>query len=79
MIVFFGFWHNLDPVLSVLMKVTDDYNAKYRLWAANPVTVAAPAPVRVPNFKSRRFASHAEFNAWKVSLLRQLAQSAPSK
>ncbi|HEX9047897.1 MAG TPA: hypothetical protein VF988_12810, partial [Verrucomicrobiae bacterium] len=57
------------------MKFTDDYNAKYRLWAANSVVVAAPPPVRIPNFKSRRFTSHAELNAWKNSLLRQLAQS----
>lgn len=61
------------------MKITDDYTAKRRLWAANPTVVPAPAAVRLPNFKSRRFASHAELNAWKVSVLRQLAQLAPAK
>jgi isopenicillin N synthase-like dioxygenase len=60
------------------MKITDDYNAKQRLWAANPVVVPAPAPVRLPAFKSRRFSSHAEMNEWKAALLRQLAQSLPS-
>jgi hypothetical protein len=61
------------------MKITDDYKAKYRLWAANPRVVPASAPVRIPHFKSRRFSSHAEMNAWKSSALRQLAQAAPGK
>ena len=61
------------------MKVTDDYNAKYRLWAANPIVVAAPPAVTLPNFKSKRFSSHAEMNAWKLSMLRQLAQALPVK
>lgn len=61
------------------MKVTDDYNAKYRLWAANPTVVPAAKPVRLPGFKSRRFASHAELNAWKSSVLRQLATNLPAK
>ena len=61
------------------MKITDDYNAKYRLWAANPTVVPAPAAPRLPDFKSKRFSSHAELNAWKLSALRQLAQLSPSK
>jgi hypothetical protein len=59
------------------MKKTDDYKAKYRLWAENPRTVPAAAPVKIPNFRSRRFSTHAEMNAWKDSVLRQLAQTAP--
>ncbi len=54
------------------MKFTDDYNAKYRLWAANPTVVSAGEPVKLPDFKSRRFTSHAELNVWKASMLRQL-------
>ena len=61
------------------MKITDDYNAKYRLWAANPTVVPAPAATRLPDFKSRRFSSHAEMNAWKNAMLRQLAQIATVK
>jgi len=61
------------------MKITDDYNAKYRLWAANPTVVAAPPAIKLPPFKSRRFSSHAELNAWKLSLLRQLARWSPEK
>jgi hypothetical protein len=61
------------------MKITDDYNAKYRLWAANPMVVPAPAATRLPDFKSKRFSSHAELNAWKISVLKQLAQVSPAK
>jgi len=61
------------------MKITDDYHAKYRLWAANPTVIPAPPVIRLPDFKSRRFSSYAEMNAWKLSMLRQLAQSSPGK
>lgn len=61
------------------MKISDDYNAKYRLWAANPTVAPAPAATKLPNFKSKRFSSHAELNAWKLSVLRQLAQLTPAK
>ena len=61
------------------MKVTDDYKAKYRLWAANPVVVPAGHPVWIPGFKSRRFASHAEMNAWKASVLCEIARTVPVK
>lgn len=63
----------------MLMKITDDYKAKYRLWAANPTVIPAPAATRLPNFKSRRFSSHLELNAWKLSVLQQLAQGSPAK
>lgn len=58
------------------MKITDNYQAKYRLWAAHPVVVPAPVPPLIPNFRSRRFASHAELNAWKRSVLLALARRA---
>jgi len=61
------------------MKISDDYKAKYRLWAENPRVAPAPAPSNIPHFKSRRFASHSEMNEWKVSVLRQLAQTKPGK
>jgi len=60
------------------MKITDDYTAKQRLWAENPRVVPAPAAPRLPDFKSRRFSSHAEMNRWKWSVLLQLAQAAPA-
>ena len=61
------------------MKITNDYNAKYWLWAANPTVMPAPAATRLPDFKSKRFSSHAELNAWKTSMLRQLAQLSAAK
>lgn len=61
------------------MKAIDDYNAKYRLWAARPVVMPAGEAVKLPGFKSRRFASHAELNAWKSAALRQLAGTAAVK
>jgi hypothetical protein len=60
------------------MKTTDDYKAKYRLWAENVQIVPEGAPVTLPHFRSRRFSSHAEMNARKQSVLRQLAESAPA-
>ena len=61
------------------MKVSDDYNAKYRLWAAQPMVVPAGKAVRLPDFKSRRFSSHAELNAWKLSVLLELARALPAR
>ena len=58
------------------MKATDDYNAKYRLWAAKPTVIAAGEAVKLTDFKSRRFTSHAELNDWKASVLRQLVATA---
>ena len=59
------------------MNITDDYKAKYLLWAEHPRVEPAAAPVRLPQFKSRRFASHPEMNRWKQEILRELAQIAP--
>jgi hypothetical protein len=61
------------------MKITDDYQAKYRLWAANPRVVSVPRAPRLPNFKSRRFASHQEMNQWKEAVLNDLAREAAAK
>ena len=61
------------------MKITDDYKAKYRLWAQNPRVAPVSKAVKIPRFKSQRFSSHAEMNAWKQSVLRELARSAPGQ
>ncbi len=61
------------------MKITDDFNAKYRLWAANPTVIAAPAPVVLANFKSKKFSSPAEMNVWKNLAIRQLARLSSAK
>jgi hypothetical protein len=69
----------LAPDRLTRMKITDDYTAKQRLWAESPRVVPAPVAPRLPDFKSRRFASHAEMNEWKRTVLLQLAQQSPAK
>lgn len=55
------------------MKITDDYRAKIRLWALNAKPLEPePGPV-LPRFRPQRFRTHAEMNAWKRELLRQVA------
>lgn len=60
------------------MKVTDDYKAKFRLWAEKPVVVPLPEFQKLPAFESRKFRSHEEMNRWKESLFKQLASSVPA-
>ena len=60
------------------MKVSDDYAAKIRMWAANPKVVAAPPLlVAIPYFGHKKFSSHREMNEWKEELWRQIAAKAP--
>lgn len=61
------------------MKVTDDYLAKYRLWARNPRVVSIPRAPRLPNFKSQKFTTHQEMNRWKEAVLQDLAREAAAK
>ena len=55
------------------MKVSDNYQAKYRLWAEQPEVRPLPKPVGIPRFHSRKFSSYEEMNAWKRELLKQIA------
>jgi hypothetical protein len=59
------------------MKITDDYKAKIRLWAASPQVVPDNPPKNIPKFGCKKFQSYAEMNAWKKSLLLEMAKSAP--
>jgi hypothetical protein len=56
------------------MKVTDDYQAKFRLWALNQTVVALPAGPIFPKFRSQKFTTHIEMNLWKEALLLQVAR-----
>lgn len=60
------------------MKVSDDYRAKIRLWAAAQRVVPLPPAPRLPRFSAQRFASHEAMNRWKAELLRELARSVSS-
>ncbi|MEI7732060.1 MAG: hypothetical protein WCO56_20975 [Verrucomicrobiota bacterium] len=56
------------------MKVTDDYNAKLRLWAANPQVMPLPPACPLPKFSPQKFSSHKAMNRWKAKLLREHAR-----
>jgi hypothetical protein len=59
------------------MKISDDYDAKYKLWAANPRVIPDSPPKNIPKFGPQKFRSHAEMNAWKESLLLEMAKATP--
>ena len=60
------------------MKVTDDYHAKVRLWAAHPQVVPLPRGPRLPKFSPQKFKSHEEMNRWKAELLLRAARELPA-
>lgn len=54
-------------------KITDDYRAKIRMWAANP-QVIPPLPLpKLPKFSRQKFNSYEEMNEWKRQLLLRVA------
>lgn len=57
------------------MKFTDDYTAKFTIWARENRVVSLPRITNLPKFKSRKFNSYEEFNAWKKDLLGQIARA----
>lgn len=57
------------------MKFTDDYTAKLTIWAREGRVVPLPRATNLPRFKSRKFSSYEEFNAWKRDLLDQWVRS----
>ncbi len=53
------------------MKYTDDYDAKFKIWARDPKPqpeISVPLP---PKFTPKRFNSYEEFNKWKDELIRE--------
>ena len=57
------------------MKYTDDYEAKYKIWAANPVVHPLPKVTGLPRTGSKKFRTYEEYNAWKQEYLIQIARS----
>lgn len=51
------------------MKISDNYQAKVKLWASSPQVTVLPYVFRIPNFRSRKFSSYEEFNAWKRGVM----------
>ena len=50
-------------------KISDDYEAKLEFLARNPVVQPAFKTRPIPGFRSRKFNSYEELNAWKKSVL----------
>ncbi len=61
------------------MKYTDDYNAKFEIWARESRIYPPSPPPVLPYFGSRKFNSYEEFNAWKRALLEQVAVQQDAK
>ena len=57
-----------------VVKYTDDYQAKYRIWAAEGKVCPLPRCVGWPDFRSKKFSSYEEMNAWKRELLLEVAR-----
>ena len=57
------------------MKYTDDYLAKYKIWAAERKVHSLPRFTGLPPFKSKKFNTYEEYNAWKEEYLREIARN----
>lgn len=56
------------------MHSKDDYDAKLTMWAKNPEFPPMPEMEPLPGFKSAKFSSYAEMNAWKRKMLMEIAE-----
>jgi hypothetical protein len=57
------------------LKIADDINAKYEIWAREGKVYPCPRPIGIPRFGARKFSSYEEFNAWKRALIEQIASA----
>jgi hypothetical protein len=57
------------------VKYADDYLAKYKIWAANPVVHPLPRCTGLPPIKSKKFKTYEEYNAWKEEYLLEIARN----
>jgi hypothetical protein len=56
------------------VKFTDDYLAKYKIWAMHPRVHPLPRFTGLPPFKAKKFDSYEQFNEWKSEYLREIAR-----
>ena len=56
------------------MKFTDNYDAKFDIWVRESKVHPLPRFTGMPKFRSRKFSSYEEFNAWKRDLLDEIAR-----
>jgi hypothetical protein len=59
------------------VKFTDDYNAKYKIWAADPKPQLGIPEPKLPKFSPKRFSSYEDMNRWKRELLDQIVREMP--
>jgi hypothetical protein len=59
--------------------ISDDYNAKFTIWAADPKPQPEIPVPPLPKFSPKRFNSYEEFNRWKDELRRQVAREATER
>lgn len=55
------------------MKITDDYDAKLKIWAREGKVHRLPKVHGLPPFSPKKFSSYAEMNEWKKEYLAQIA------
>ena len=56
-----------------LMKYTDDYHAKIKIWALESKVIPLPDLPRLPRFSPQRFDSYEALMAWKRKLILKMA------
>lgn len=56
------------------MKISDDYEAKFKIWAENPKVYPMPKIVFPFKIPSQKFSSYEDFNKWKNDLLADIAK-----
>ena len=55
------------------MKYSDDYGAKFVIWARESKVYPMPKMVGLPRFGAKKFSSYEQMNAWKKEMLDQIA------
>lgn len=56
------------------MKITDDYQAKIKIWASRPEVVRLPQAIGWPFFSAKKFDSYGQMNEWKRQYLLEIAR-----
>ena len=57
-----------------MVKITDDYGAKLKIWAESRTVARMPEVVGLPLFGHKRFNSYKELNDWKKAYLAEIAR-----
>ncbi len=57
------------------MKYTDDYNAKFKIWAEERKVHPLPEFEFPFKIESRKFNSYKEFDDWKTDLVKRIAKA----